>query len=244
MTEQTKPETAADLLRKYRQAHIDKGYAESQLARLRQYRHLTPGMKDDRQRHSNTLSRAEAEIARINRLILADDLPEPSTVPFNALRKPAADLLNVYVSLVNSGDAGSWDPEEVPEVKALREALAEDDEPWLPMEMAPQDGTHIILAFAEADLPFAVSCYYERGLEPTGWYYMATGVRVADSLKPTGWQPSNLKPAEGFDEQGNELAANDGPDVSDGHDHEGFPGGCERFGHTADTCPDAPKGGR
>lgn len=30
----------------------------------------------------------------------------------------------------------------------------------------------------------------------------------------------------------------DGPDFSDGHDHEGFPGGCERFGHTAETCPE------
>jgi len=35
-----------------------------------------------------------------------------------------------------------------------------------------------------------------------------------------------------------EDADDEGPDVSDGHDHEGFPGGCERFGHSADTCPE------
>ena len=33
----------------------------------------------------------------------------------------------------------------------------------------------------------------------------------------------------------------DGADFSDGHDHEGFKGGCERFGHTAETCPEKPK---
>ena len=32
-------------------------------------------------------------------------------------------------------------------------------------------------------------------------------------------------------------ADEDGPDVADGHDHEGFPGGCERFGHDPKTCP-------
>lgn len=30
-----------------------------------------------------------------------------------------------------------------------------------------------------------------------------------------------------------------GPDAPDGCDSEGFPGGCERFGHTPDTCPNA-----
>jgi len=28
-----------------------------------------------------------------------------------------------------------------------------------------------------------------------------------------------------------------GPEFSDGCDHEGFPGGCQRFGHTVETCP-------
>jgi hypothetical protein len=27
-----------------------------------------------------------------------------------------------------------------------------------------------------------------------------------------------------------------GPDFEDGCDHEGFVGGCERFGHTVETC--------
>lgn len=30
----------------------------------------------------------------------------------------------------------------------------------------------------------------------------------------------------------------EGPEFSDGCDHEGFPGGCERFGHTVETCSD------
>lgn len=34
--------------------------------------------------------------------------------------------------------------------------------------------------------------------------------------------------------------ADDGPEFSDGCDHEGFKGGCERFGHTPETCPDKP----
>lgn len=33
-------------------------------------------------------------------------------------------MLCVYVSLVNSGDAGNWNPENEPEVKAARQALA------------------------------------------------------------------------------------------------------------------------
>lgn len=33
------------------------------------------------------------------------------------------------------------------------------------------------------------------------------------------------------------VAAASGPDFGDGCDHEGFPGGCERMGHTAETCP-------
>jgi hypothetical protein len=33
-------------------------------------------------------------------------------------------LLNLYVELVNSGDAGHWDAEKVPEVIAARYALA------------------------------------------------------------------------------------------------------------------------
>lgn len=29
----------------------------------------------------------------------------------------------------------------------------------------------------------------------------------------------------------------EGPEYFDGCDHEGFEGGCERFGHTPETCP-------
>lgn len=29
----------------------------------------------------------------------------------------------------------------------------------------------------------------------------------------------------------------DGPDHFDGCDHEGFVGGCERFGHSSENCP-------
>jgi hypothetical protein len=34
------------------------------------------------------------------------------------------DLLELYVSLVNSGDCGNWDPEKEPEVIAARAAIA------------------------------------------------------------------------------------------------------------------------
>lgn len=41
-----------------------------------------------------------------------------------ALRGAAEVLLNRYVGLVNSGDAGFWNPENEPEVQAVRAALA------------------------------------------------------------------------------------------------------------------------
>lgn len=37
--------------------------------------------------------------------------------------KALADLLNMYVGLVNSGDAGNWDPETEPEIIQSRAAL-------------------------------------------------------------------------------------------------------------------------
>lgn len=36
---------------------------------------------------------------------------------------------------------------------------------------------------------------------------------------------------------GEHNSGEQGPDYSDGCDHEGFPGGCERMGHTVQTCP-------
>lgn len=42
------------------------------------------------------------------------------------------------------------------------------------------------------------------------------------------------KPVDGESELNGGLGVNDGPEFSDGHDCEGFPGGCARFG-----CPGA-----
>lgn len=42
---------------------------------------------------------------------------------YMALAEAASDMLEKYVALANSGDAGFWDPEKVPEVIALRAAL-------------------------------------------------------------------------------------------------------------------------
>lgn len=48
-----------------RQALRDKATAESQLARLRGYARLTPGMKDDQRRWCASLSAAEATLRRV-----------------------------------------------------------------------------------------------------------------------------------------------------------------------------------
>ena len=51
--------------------------------------------------------------------------PEPTP---DALRSAAKAMLNLYVALVNSGDAGFWDAETEPdEVIALRAALAQEE---------------------------------------------------------------------------------------------------------------------
>lgn len=41
-----------------------------------------------------------------------------------AMAKALSDLLEMYVAMVNSGDAGNWNPELEPEVKAARAAFA------------------------------------------------------------------------------------------------------------------------
>lgn len=51
-----------------------------------------------------------------------------------------------------------------------------------------------------------------------------------------------------YDQKHNERiekqrAGEEGPDVHDGCDHEGFPGGCKRMGHTVETCPHKPQEG-
>ncbi|HEY4530896.1 MAG TPA: hypothetical protein VIG97_11340 [Luteimonas sp.] len=48
-----------------RQAWRNKISAESQLARLRRYARLTPGMKHDQMQHSRVLSEAEATLRRV-----------------------------------------------------------------------------------------------------------------------------------------------------------------------------------
>lgn len=53
------------LLDEARAAWRVKRNAESQLARLRGYARLTPGMKDDQRRHLSALMQAEETLARI-----------------------------------------------------------------------------------------------------------------------------------------------------------------------------------
>lgn len=57
--------SAEDDLAEARRAWRAKREAESQLSRLARYARLTPGMKDDRNRHSARLHEAEATLARI-----------------------------------------------------------------------------------------------------------------------------------------------------------------------------------
>lgn len=52
-----------------------------------------------------------------------------------------------------------------------------------------------------------------------------------------------------YDQKRNERierqrAGEEGPDAHDGCDHEGFPGGCKRMGHTVETCPYKPQEGK
>lgn len=62
-------------------------------------------------------TRAEA-IASWNRRAVS----APAVAP--EVREALEGMVRVYVALVDSGDAGFWDPEEVAEVKAARSALA------------------------------------------------------------------------------------------------------------------------
>ena len=59
-------------------------------------------------------------------------MPEQMT-----LRKAAEDMLNRYVSLVNCGDCGYWNPEEEKEVIALRQALAQPEQETEKMIVPP-----------------------------------------------------------------------------------------------------------
>jgi hypothetical protein len=52
-------------------------------------------------------------------------LEEGEYVRLRAIEQAARKLLDHYVALVNSGDAGNWDPETEPVVAALRAALSQ-----------------------------------------------------------------------------------------------------------------------
>lgn len=55
----------AEMLMNVRKAWNDKSTAEAQLARLRGYARLTPGMKDDQKRWAKALATAEATLSRV-----------------------------------------------------------------------------------------------------------------------------------------------------------------------------------
>lgn len=49
------------------------------------------------------------------------------------LRAALAGVTDLYCRLINSGDAGNWDPEKEPEVIAARAALQGSEVPWHPV---------------------------------------------------------------------------------------------------------------
>lgn len=74
---------------------------------------------------------------------------------------------------------------------------------------------------------------------------------------PEGWQLVPVEPTQEMCDVGDQSACaydvykfmleaaptppvGQEPEFSDGCDSEGFPGGCERFGHTVETCPTPP----
>ena len=60
--------------------------------------------------YETKLAESEAEVSRL-------------TAERDAARDAALGMVRMYSQLVNSGDAGFWDPEEVEEVKAVRAAF-------------------------------------------------------------------------------------------------------------------------
>lgn len=59
------PQSAEQLLADVRRAWLDKERAEATLARLRTYRHHTPGMKNDADRALRQLSNAKETLQRV-----------------------------------------------------------------------------------------------------------------------------------------------------------------------------------
>jgi hypothetical protein len=67
------------------------------------------------------------------------------------------------------------------------------------------------------------------------------GTAIAAELSRLAWAIKGATLHDGFKRNiaGGyaEMDFENGPEVSDGCDHEGFKGGCVRFGHTPATCP-------
>ena len=100
-------------------------------------------------------------------------------------------MLNRYVELVESGDAGKWDAEAEPDVIAARAALSEAKAGgWLPIETAPKDETFLAV----------LACGGEQTI-----CTMRHSVAEAKNSRPHGdferervthWQPLPAPPAQ------------------------------------------------
>ena len=80
------------------------------------------------ERRAAALAAAAERREQIMRDIERHVLPDGGTLvdgeDYDALHAACRALLNRYLALVNSGDAGNWNPEEEPEVIAVRRALS------------------------------------------------------------------------------------------------------------------------
>lgn len=100
-------------------------------------------------------------------------------------------MLNRYVELVESGDAGKWDAEAEPDVIAARAALSEAKAGgWQPIETAPKDGTSILGYWLGGQHDCAIhATKFIRGR----WW--ATNEDFPQR-EPTHWQPLPAPPAQ------------------------------------------------
>ena len=68
----------------------------------------------------------KAILAGVNEIIeIRTEIHNELLASHERLRVAAEAMVNMYVELVDSGDAGFWDAEEVDEVVLTREALAQ-----------------------------------------------------------------------------------------------------------------------